>query len=809
METFNLSILLMLCLGRNCDTANISQRQKRNWIIHSFTIDEGYEGPFPYSLGKVKVDRKSVLFRIHGEGVDMEPRDIIEIDENTGEITGHGPVDFERFKSFKPIFQAINRINNLVYTQLGIHIQIIDANDHSPEFEHEMYEITVKESTSQGTQLIAVQAEDADTDQNKKFDLRILSVTPRPHDLEFYLQTPDAQTGTISFKGCLDYEKAKKYTILVEAKDHGKPIQLSSSCTVIVNIEDENNHLPVITGHTGSGKVKEGLKNVLILRLQVTDRDRRGTAAWRVNYRLHGEANKSFRITTDSKTNEGLLYVEKPLDYETSSLQTLTITAHNEIPFFSCAVVRRSTTSLWTLKTQRGAMTSGQSTYGANVIVEDVNEPPIFDEPHKQVAIGENVAAGQYLEKFPARDPDFKKANSFVYMKGEDPADWVTVDPLTGAITTSKILDRESLYVKDNIYKATVCAVDDGVPPMTGTATLNIIISDDNDNAPTLAENHIDMCQSDGPAQASITALDHDEDPHGGPFHFRLHGDITGRWMIDPNKGFSVHLMKENIVPSGLYVLLLEVSDLQGNAALHNLSVTVCTCLLKGKPNCRLGKASSPTVGKTVGIISSCLVPLTGIPLTAFLRSRKKKREKRDTSEGLDIPDSSGHLMRSNAENLGHDCEVPLEPFTEEERNREPLKAISPIARQQNWVGQKPSRPLLTDVSYFVDEMLNSLQTKEDLVDDVPRVYAEEGDLDKTSDLDAISVPEIPFEPDWDLDFTIRSPTSLQMPDTSTTYNITTSHEMHNLQNNTVFPVVGNILKIGKNKKYRRNALYL
>lgn len=76
-----------------------------------------------------------------------------------------------------------------------------------------------------------------------------------------------------------------------------------------------------------------------------------------------------------------------------------------------------------------------------------------------------------------------------------------------------------------------------GVPPMTGTATLNIIVSDDNDNAPSLTENNIAMCQSEGPAQATITALDLDEDPHGGPFHFRLHGDIMGKWKIDPNQG--------------------------------------------------------------------------------------------------------------------------------------------------------------------------------------------------------------------------------------------------------------------------------
>lgn len=48
-------------------------------------------------------------------------------------------------------------------------------------------------------------------------------------------------------------------------------------------------------------------------------------------------------------------------------------------------------------------------------------------------------------------------------MIGHDPAGWIKVDPDTGNITTSKSLDRESEFVKDNIYVVTICAVDDGM----------------------------------------------------------------------------------------------------------------------------------------------------------------------------------------------------------------------------------------------------------------------------------------------------------------------------------------------------------
>lgn len=150
-------------------------------------------------------------------------------------------------------------------------------------------------------------------------------------------------------------------------------------------------------------------------------------------------------------------------------------------------------------------------------------------------------------------------------MKGFDPAGWVTVDEKTGEITTAKTLDRESSYVKDGIYNVTVLVVDNGVasrsslyykrkpafmttglnkyfnssgtPSMTGTATLTIHVSDENDNSPTLGVNTIEMCQSDGASVANISVTDLDGDPYGGPFSFNVLGDVEGMWKVRPNQG--------------------------------------------------------------------------------------------------------------------------------------------------------------------------------------------------------------------------------------------------------------------------------
>ncbi|XP_035864272.1 cadherin-2-like [Sander lucioperca] len=685
METIQLSLLLMLCLGVYISSSEMLKRQKRNWIIDSFSIDEDYKGVFPYTLGKISVMNKFVSFKINGQGADEEPKGILQINKITGELTVHGPVDYEKFKVLKLVCMAYDKENHVIDTNLGIEILINDANDNPPKFDHDMYNISIPEATSQGTAVITINARDVDTKENNTlFDFKIVSDPPlHDHDLEFYL-TQVSETATISFKGCLNHEKAEKYTIIVEAKDRGEQIQLASSCTVIIHIEDGNNHLPLITGHTGPGRVKEGEENVLVSRLQVTDKDSKGTAAWRAKYRIQEDANNNFRITTDPETNDGLLYVKTHLDYEDSPLKNVTISVENEIPFGICKVVRRHTTGLWEVVTIGGATIGGAtgtethslSTCLVTVIVENVNEPPIFDAPNKQVTLVENVKVGHYLVTFTARDPDVTSANTLVYIKGNDPADWVTVDPKTGKITTSKIIDRESSFVKDNIYNVTICAVENGQPPMTGTATLHIYIIDENDNAPSLAVNTIDMCQSDGLSLANIVASDPDEEPYGGPLTFELQEKEKGKWKLDTRQEYSVNLVKKPTVPSGQYELLLEVFDHQGLKAVHNLSVTVCDCV--DRPNCRIRKATGSAVrGGVLVVIFFAMLLLAGMLLLAFLVLCKEK--------SIAIPDDDSgqgqQLMNCNTEKLGTDCKVMFEPLDKGYEEQSPTKSQVAVKR--------------------------------------------------------------------------------------------------------------------------------
>lgn len=48
------------------------------------------------------------------------------------------------------------------------------------------------------------------------------------------------------------------------------------------------------------------------------------------------------------------------------------------------------------------------------------------------------------------------------YSKQSDPGNWLRINRTNGQITTTAILDRESPYVKNNVYEASFLAEDNG-----------------------------------------------------------------------------------------------------------------------------------------------------------------------------------------------------------------------------------------------------------------------------------------------------------------------------------------------------------
>ncbi|XP_073679437.1 cadherin-like protein 26 [Garra rufa] len=734
-------------------------------------------------------------------------------------------MDYEKGpKIIRLTFEARNLSNNAVDTRLGLEIKILDINDNAPEFQKSVYEQTVDESHPQGKEVVTVLAIDKDDSKtnNGTFVFTIKSVTPQTDNIEFYIQQ-HTQSGTIYFKGCLDYEKAQKYTILVEAKDKGEKIQLSSTSKVIINIADNNNNLPEFSGKTGPGMVKERETGVEVLRLQVTDKDVFDSKAWKAKYTIHGDKNKIFKIETDPVTNEGILTVVKQTDYEEQTQHNVSISVQNKIPYFSCKIKKKVPNAMWELdKIPQNPDTDTSVLYNTipiTIYIEDVNDPPVFIPPVKHVSVMENINVGTSLTTFTAKDMDGSHINTFKFVKGEDIDGWITVDAKSGQVSTTKIVDRESPFVNNGTYTATLCAVDDGVPPLTGTGTIIIHVNDQNDNAPVLEVNKVSICLDKEPTMVNITAVDLDFPPYGSPFYYELLGDVKDKWKVEPAHGTTVNIVKENRVFSGHHLLQIKISDQQGFYLIQNLTVTVCDCSIT--PNCNAKMVSKTRIGPIAAwLVALAVLMLAAMCLLSLLISCKTEKKMIEMDEGL------GHLITTNTETPGTDCMVSssigndkTDSFNVNSINVSTNIHSSQAATIQNVMhkGQqavsrapssvynnqtfkrsmytnstrrsyrgnfqrsgmrssfRSSHSFNTNASYMgenlailINQKLLALQTREeDLGIYTPHCYADEGQPKASDELDAISIAEEDFHPDMlrNLDSRFSQLATISKPD--------------------------------------------
>lgn len=94
----------------------------------------------------------------------------------------------------------------------------------------------------------------------------------------------------------------------------------------------------------------------------------------------------------------------------------LSVSVENEVPYFSCKVTKKTSSGLWKVATSDGGDPGAGSPHLVKVLidVEDVNDPPMFNETVKEAALEENAPIGTWVEKVTAVDHDSRHARNFV-----------------------------------------------------------------------------------------------------------------------------------------------------------------------------------------------------------------------------------------------------------------------------------------------------------------------------------------------------------------------------------------------------------
>uniref|UniRef100_A0A7N6FDK1 Cadherin domain-containing protein n=1 Tax=Anabas testudineus TaxID=64144 RepID=A0A7N6FDK1_ANATE len=545
------------------------KRVKRDWVIPPISVPENSRGQFPEDLVRIRSDRdknRMLRYSVTGPGADQPPTGIFIINPISGQLSVTKPLDREHISNFHLRAHAVDLNGNQVENPIDIVINVIDQNDNRPEFTHTIFNGSVPEGSKPGSFVMTVTAVDKDDPKTANGMLRYKILSQNPQSPSSNMFTINNKTGDIiTVAAGLDREKVTQYTLIIQATDmEGNPTYgLSNTATTIIRITDVNDNPPEFTTDTFFGEVHENRVNVIVANLTVTDKDQPHTPAWSAVYRIiAGDPTGRFSIPTDPTTNEGLLTVVKVgLNFEQTRSFMLTVEAENEVAL------------------ARGIHLPRQSTATVSVRILDINESPEFTPNPKLIKLEEGLPAGSMLTSFTAQDPD-----RFMRQIMYDPAKWLEIDPVNGRISTIAILDRESPYVKNNLYNVTFMAYDNGVPPATGTGTLQIHLLDINDNAPHVFPSDVEMCERPDPNAINITASDPDLNPNAGPFVFELANrpsDIRRNWTLNRLSGEYAQLrLRIGSLASGIYDIPIMITD-SGNLPMSNMSylrVKVCQC---------------------------------------------------------------------------------------------------------------------------------------------------------------------------------------------------------------------------------------
>ncbi|KAL1022679.1 hypothetical protein UPYG_G00030920 [Umbra pygmaea] len=605
----------------------VLKRFKRRWSPPPLTIQENGLPPFPKDcevVGSDSMVNHTVYYVIEGPGVTTTPEGLFSVDRRSGMIRVHYSVDREIYPKF--VFKAHVydiRTNQETDLPLDITVLVEDVNDNDPEFSGPLT-YSVSEHCKTGTLIGQVLATDKDQEQTLHSKIRYKLLTGD----QFFNIEP--LSGLIRAKTTnLDRETQDLHHFLVEIKDmDGASDGRSRSATATVKLLDINDNPPTFRQTAYQATVQENQANVQVLRIPVDDRDEENTPNWNTKFVImEGNENGNFEIKRDSKTNEGLLYLIKPLDYEKTKAVKLKISAQNEVPLVDPKASWLSVP--------------------VDVNVGNVDEGPEFATPNLIVRVKENTANGTVIATYTALDPETNSSKGIKYYTVSDPGSWINVDENTGELRVANTIDRESPLATNGKYVIKIKAVD--ATKKSGNGTVTLLIEDVNDNVPKIVPGtDMTMCEGTDGHMGSVTikAEDPDLPPFSGPFHFSLPEGHDGKWRLTNIKNESAVLQQVVDMGRGVYQVPVQITDLQNKGGVHVLNVRVCSCL---GGEC-VAKRSSVSVGiwGVLAMLLAFLLLLLLCLLCAFFCTTKGDKIYLDESGG-------GMLLKSNTEAPGEE----------------------------------------------------------------------------------------------------------------------------------------------------------
>lgn len=199
-----------------------------------------------------------------------------------------------------------------------------------------------------------------------------------------------------------------------------------------------------------------------------------------------------------------------------------------------------------------------------NVTVIDINNHrPEFSESEYKVEISEAVPVGTEILTLRAvdKDEDVKLIYTLHAARNKVSLETFRVDSVTGVITLSSSLDRETL----SEHLLTVTVRDGGTPAKRNYARVRIIVHDHNDHTPQFSEQilvgKVFESAAIGSAVLRALAVDHDRGDNARITYSITSGNVGNVFTIDPDLGIVQVARELDLSTSNEYTLHIKAAD--------------------------------------------------------------------------------------------------------------------------------------------------------------------------------------------------------------------------------------------------------
>uniref|UniRef100_A0A8C6T890 Cadherin domain-containing protein n=1 Tax=Neogobius melanostomus TaxID=47308 RepID=A0A8C6T890_9GOBI len=493
-------------------TYSIPEEMKRGSVIGNIAKDIGLD------LGRLSARRARV---------DSEDNSVqyCSVNLNTGELVVQERIDREGLCAKKT--SCILKQELVLENPLELHrftIRVQDVNDNAPQFSENSLKFEIRESAVKGARFAVGEAHDEDIGENavqgytlQQNDNFKLNVKTNPGGRKYCELVLDKE---------LDRESSKELSLVLTAFDGGSP-QRSGTVIIHVTVLDANDNAPVFSQTVYKASLPENSPpDTLVITVTATDADDGINSE--VTYQFEHLSNKNNMFSIDHKsgvvkvtdglglvsyatliiditdvndnapvinlksltnqipenvspgTEVGIINVQ---DRDSENNRQVRCSLQTGVPFKLVPSIKNYYSLVTTEQLDRELVSDYNITITAtdegspplsssktvHLTVADINDnPPVFEEQSYSAYVTENNKPGSTL--------------CSVAVNGAPVSSYVSVNGDTGVIHAVRAFDYEHF----RSFKVHVMARDNGSPPLSSNVTVNVFISDLNDNSPQI-----------------------------------------------------------------------------------------------------------------------------------------------------------------------------------------------------------------------------------------------------------------------------------------------------------------------------------